>query len=62
MSLWIDNNRIFEMCDQANTGNEATMTLKSAIGKTGKDSNVVISSEVSDSSVSSARQKQQVSS
>lgn len=48
------------MCYQASTGNETTMTLQSAIGKTDKDSDGVSSSESSDSTVSSARQKQKV--
>lgn len=60
MCLLNDNNQIFAMCYQASTGNETTMTLQSAIGKTDKDSDGVSSSESSDSTVSSARQKQKV--
>lgn len=43
------------------TMTEATMTLKGTIGKTGKDSDGLSSSESSDPSVSSARWKQKVS-
>lgn len=61
LSLLYDINGIFAMCDQANTGNEATMTLESAIGKTGKLPNGLGSSESTDSTVTSERQKQKVS-